>query len=117
MTITLGSIGILGAIIGSLATFYQTFIKPKLTETNKTAEWRKEVELRVKALEKSDNRDKDDIANIRMGLEQIREELTDQRQKTTEMFHQEIRRLDNRMSEGVNSLRVDMLNFVRNGKQ
>ena len=118
--LTIGGLGTLLSIGVGIGTLYQIFIRPvlikhqkevekTLADTGSTAAWRTRTEGRLDSLEQSDSRIYNGVENVRLGLEQLRQESMDAHTQANEHVHTEVRRLEDKMSEGRSELfrRID----------
>ena len=131
--IILGGLGTLlsvGVMVGAL---YRFFIRPILAKNQKkvdaaledaksTAAWRTKTEGRLNTLEQSDSRIYDGVENVRLGLEQLRQENSDAHVRSNGNVQTEIRRLEEKMSSGrrdlfehINKSRDEILHRIEVG--
>ena len=122
LQVVLGGLGTLVSIGVGIGTLYQLFIRPvlrkqqqemkrQLEDTGATSAWRTKTEGRLSALEQSDSRIYDGVENVRLGLEQLRQEISDAHTKANDHVHDEVRRLEEKMSVGSDALlqRIDKM--------
>ena len=122
LQVVLGGLGTLVSIGVGIGTLYQLFIRPvlrkqqqemkrQLEDTGATSAWRTKTEGRLDALEQSDSRIYNGVENVRLGLEQLRQEISDAHTQAHDHVHTEVRRLEEKMSSGRGELfqRIDKM--------